>query len=58
MGVCSSYVAELWGVYEGLKLAWERGYHHVELHVAKQGSAATGWSIVQNNLEVIERGRF
>ncbi|PNX78381.1 hypothetical protein L195_g040715 [Trifolium pratense] len=26
--------------------------------VAKQGGAATGWSIVQNNLEVLERGRF
>jgi ribonuclease HI len=33
LGSCDSYVAELWGAFEGLKLARARGFHRVELHV-------------------------
>jgi ribonuclease HI len=33
LGSCSAYVAELWGVFEGLKLARSHGYRKVELHI-------------------------
>ncbi|MCI77091.1 Heat shock 70 kDa protein, partial [Trifolium medium] len=29
LGSCSVEVAEIWGAWEGLKLAWELGYKHV-----------------------------
>ncbi|MCI17930.1 putative non-LTR retroelement reverse transcriptase, partial [Trifolium medium] len=33
LGNCYAYVAELWGVVEGLKYAWSRGFKKVELNV-------------------------
>jgi ribonuclease HI len=33
LGVCSIEVAELWGAWEGLKLAWNQGYRKVELRL-------------------------
>lgn len=30
---CNAFVVELWGVFEGLKFVWERGFKRVELHV-------------------------
>jgi ribonuclease HI len=33
VGVCSAFTAELWGVLEGLKYAWDRGFKFVELDV-------------------------
>ncbi|KAG7557811.1 Reverse transcriptase domain [Arabidopsis suecica] len=33
IGVCSAPLAELWGVYYGLVIAWERGFRRVELEV-------------------------
>lgn len=33
LGQCNAYVAALWGVYEGLLLAKERGYCHIEMKV-------------------------
>ncbi|MCI24501.1 ribonuclease H protein, partial [Trifolium medium] len=33
LGACSAYVAELWGVLEGLNLARRLGFRAVELHV-------------------------
>jgi len=33
IGVCSAYVAELWGVFYRLKLARDRGFSRVGLHV-------------------------
>jgi hypothetical protein len=36
LGVCSAYVAELWGVFEGLKLALCYGFLRVEVHVDSQ----------------------
>jgi ribonuclease HI len=33
LGICSAYVAELWGVYEGLRLARRLGFNVVELNV-------------------------
>ncbi|MCI26318.1 putative non-LTR retroelement reverse transcriptase [Trifolium medium] len=35
LGVCTPYVVELWGASEGLRLAWNRGYRRVELHIVK-----------------------
>ncbi|KAL9278245.1 putative ribonuclease H domain-containing protein [Arabidopsis thaliana] len=32
-GICSAPMAELWGVYYGLVIAWERGFRRVELEV-------------------------
>jgi ribonuclease HI len=31
--LCSAFVAELWGVYEGLKLVYRLGFKNVELEV-------------------------
>ncbi|KAG7551702.1 Ribonuclease H domain [Arabidopsis thaliana x Arabidopsis arenosa] len=33
IGICSAPLAELWGVYYGLLIAWEKGYRRVELEV-------------------------
>ena len=33
MGRCNAYVAKLWRVYEGLKIATDRGYFRVKLNV-------------------------
>ncbi|MCI23311.1 ribonuclease H protein, partial [Trifolium medium] len=33
LGTCSAYVAELWGIFEGLKYARRLGYDAVELNV-------------------------
>jgi hypothetical protein len=33
LGGCSIEVAELWGAWEGLKLAWNLGFKRVELCV-------------------------
>jgi len=33
IGICSAPMAELWGVYYGLVIAWERGFRRVELEV-------------------------
>ncbi|KAK2382454.1 TMV resistance protein N [Trifolium repens] len=32
LGTCNAYIAELWGVLDGLKLAYERGFKKIELH--------------------------
>jgi ribonuclease HI len=55
LGTCSVMVAELWGVFEGLKLAWEKGHKLVELQMdAKEivkalnsdvPPKAEGWSL-------------
>jgi ribonuclease HI len=33
LGKCSAYVAELWGVLEGLQYAWQLGYRKLEINV-------------------------
>jgi ribonuclease HI len=33
VGLCSAFVAELWGVFEGLSLAYRPGFRNVELEV-------------------------
>jgi ribonuclease HI len=33
IGLCSAFIAELWGVFEGLKLAYMLGFKNVELEV-------------------------
>ncbi|KAL9288897.1 putative ribonuclease H domain, reverse transcriptase zinc-binding domain-containing protein [Arabidopsis thaliana] len=33
IGICSAPLAELWGVYYGLHIAWERGIRRLELEV-------------------------
>jgi ribonuclease HI len=33
VGLCSAFVAELWGVYEGLRYAHRLGFRRVELHI-------------------------
>lgn len=58
VGVSSAYLAELWGVYEGLKLAKSKGYLRLELqldsktvadslNIGNQGSH-NGWSLLRN----------
>jgi ribonuclease HI len=33
LGICSAYVAELWGVLEGLRYARNHGFTRIELNV-------------------------
>jgi ribonuclease HI len=33
VGLCSAFIAELWGVYEGLHHAYRMGYRKVELDI-------------------------
>ncbi|PNX57473.1 histone H2A, partial [Trifolium pratense] len=33
LGLCSAFVAELWGVLEGLKYVRRLGFRKVELHI-------------------------
>ncbi|GAU34393.1 hypothetical protein TSUD_217330 [Trifolium subterraneum] len=33
VGLCSAFVAELWGVYEGLQHVYSMGFKKVELHI-------------------------
>ncbi|GAU38380.1 hypothetical protein TSUD_147480 [Trifolium subterraneum] len=57
LGTCSAYVAELWGVLEGLKYNWSLGFRKVELNVdsvavakvIKEGGTASnmGYSLVK-----------
>ncbi|CAJ2664280.1 unnamed protein product [Trifolium pratense] len=64
LGNCSAYEVELWGVYEGLRLAWERGFKKVELRVdsmvvaytLKNGSkgSVVGWRLVQQIRRFLE----
>jgi len=64
LGVCSAYVAELWGVLEGLKMARERGFHKVELDVDSKvvvsnlvdgkGGPVTGLSLLTNIISLLE----
>ncbi|PNY12120.1 3-ketoacyl-CoA synthase, partial [Trifolium pratense] len=49
VGVCSAYVAELWGVLEALQIARARGFRQVELHVDSLG--------VVSNLQAQHGGR-
>ncbi|GAU42972.1 hypothetical protein TSUD_188450 [Trifolium subterraneum] len=56
-GRCNAYLAELWGVLDGLKFTYERGHKKIELHIdsnvvvqtlhsARDGSVV-GWRIIQ-----------
>lgn len=57
VGDSSAYIAELWGVYEGLQLAKQKGFSHVELQVDSKivadglnsGSigSSSGWSLIR-----------
>ncbi|PNY01766.1 ribonuclease H [Trifolium pratense] len=59
------YVAELWGVLEGLQLVRARGYLHFELNIdylavvsvlaSKQGGAAAGWCLVQRIVSLLQQ---
>ena len=33
LGICSTYVAELWGIVKGLQLAWQKGFRNMILEV-------------------------
>jgi ribonuclease HI len=55
--ICNAYIAEFWGVLDGLKLAYERGFKIIELHIdsnvlvqtlqsARDGSVV-GWRLIQ-----------
>jgi len=58
LGCCNAYIAELWGVFESLKIICSRGIQKLELHVdssvvvstitSTKGGSATAWSLLQN----------
>ncbi|KAK2422059.1 Polynucleotidyl transferase, ribonuclease H superfamily protein [Trifolium repens] len=41
LGTCNAYIAELWGVLDGLKLAYERGFKKIELHIDSNAMVQT-----------------
>jgi len=64
LGQCSAYIAELWGILDGLQIARDRGFSMVELHVdssmvvhtlqfRKDGSHV-GWRLIQERLLTLE----
>ncbi|GAU13134.1 hypothetical protein TSUD_174340 [Trifolium subterraneum] len=63
LGACVM-VAELWDAYEGLKLAWEKGYKHIELQMDAQSVVkalngemqimAKGWSLCKRIRRLLE----
>jgi ribonuclease HI len=65
LGSCSAYVAELWGVFEGLKLARSNGYRKVELHIDSssvvssisrdQGGNVVGPTLLHNIRRLIDQ---
>ncbi|MCH79274.1 putative non-LTR retroelement reverse transcriptase [Trifolium medium] len=57
LGCCNSYLAELWGVLDGLTFAFDRGHKKIELHTdscvvvqtlqsGREGSVV-GWRLIQ-----------
>jgi ribonuclease HI len=64
IGQCSAFVAELWGVFEGLKLAQFKGFKKVELSVDSQvvinsikngdEGNAMGYRLVQRIRQMLE----
>jgi ribonuclease HI len=64
IGQCSAFVAELWGVFEGLKLAQVKGFMKVEVSVDSQivinsiknedGGNAMGYRLVQRIRQMLE----
>jgi ribonuclease HI len=65
VGSCSACVAELWGVLEGLKYAWNLGFRLVELHIDSQvvvkiiqedgTTSSSCWSLVRRIRQFLER---
>ncbi|XP_019097453.1 PREDICTED: sugar transporter ERD6-like 17 [Camelina sativa] len=45
IGICSAPLAELWGVYYGLHIAWEQRVTRLELEVDSELTSALGMSI-------------
>jgi ribonuclease HI len=64
IGLCSAFVAELWGVFEGLELAQIKGFGKVEICVDSQavinsirkgdGGNAMGFRLVQRIRQMLE----
>jgi ribonuclease HI len=64
IGDCSPFIAELWGVFEGLSLAWRLGFRKIELHIDSVAvvqvistgklSSKTGWSLVMNIQKLLD----
>jgi len=65
LGSCGVYVVELWGVFEGLKLACSHDYRKVELHIdsssvvssisSDQGGSIVGRTLLHNIRRLIDR---
>jgi ribonuclease HI len=68
VGLCSAFVAELWGVYEGLRQAYRLGFRKVELNidseavvrVLKKGSStsASGCSLLKRIRNLLQKNWF
>lgn len=64
IGSCDSYVDELLGVFEGLKLVRARGFNRVELHVdswvvvttlfSSKIGTLTSWSLLQHSRRLLD----
>ena len=45
LGVCLITIAELWGIFYALHLAWEKGFHHFPL----EADSSNGISLIQKD---------
>jgi ribonuclease HI len=64
VGDCSAFVAELWGVFEGLSLAKRMGFRKIELHIdsvavvhvisARNTNNKSAWSLQLNIRKLLE----
>ncbi|MCI40979.1 ribonuclease H protein, partial [Trifolium medium] len=65
VGLCNVFVAELWGVYEGLRHVYRMGFKKVELHidseavvsVLKKGNSTSslGCSLLKQIWKMLEK---
>jgi L1 cell adhesion molecule like protein len=56
LGSCNAYLAELWGVLDGLKLAYDRGFKKIALHIdsyvvvqtlqSDKDGSVVGWRVI------------
>ncbi|XP_045810455.1 uncharacterized protein LOC123904892 [Trifolium pratense] len=57
LGRCNAYIAELWGVFDGLTFAYDRGFKKIALHIdsnvvvhtlqSDKDGSVVGWRIIQ-----------
>ncbi|CAA7027274.1 unnamed protein product [Microthlaspi erraticum] len=58
IGICSAPLAELWGVYYGLCMAWEGRVTRLVVEVDSKGLASPSYSSTEKRIELPTVGRI